>query len=401
MSGPESPVRTNVAFLVLVVLCSGSWFVFDPPQRNHETRTNPARLEAQALRRGTLELPERFHDTALHEGRAYNVFQPGQTLFYLGHDLIGADLETTAPREIFALFVLTTFLLYGALLRLTHGRSGVSLALTISMMFGAPYFVNLRPAMDGAPWRLNHVFTVLFTVAALFTLARGTKTRDLLGAGLFIGAAMMFRLQSVLLLALPMMLMAQDPRPGRRVGSLLVFPVLALLVVLGFQAARFGTPFETGYMLIYEGRSDALALRAAEHGLMSWRFLPENLWRTFLAIPVPRFEEGAFAGLTLDGRGNSLLFSQPILLLGLLGLRTPRSARLSAFVVVAALTSMPVLLHHNPGWHAPGYMRMALDYLPIWIAATALALNTATAPWTSRTAVVLAGFALAYGWYLL
>jgi len=397
-----------IASAALVVLCCAYWFVLDVPSRGRAPVSNPARAEAEALRSGSLELPERMHDTAERDGRAYNVFQPGMTLLYLVHD---DESAVFIPYELFALFVLTALLLHRALLRLSEGRRATAFALTVSVMFGAPYIASLRPALDGAPWRINHVVSVFFMAGALNAAARGVHTRALAWTGFFIGGAMLFRVQSALMLALPLALLMQDGRgegwlspavrPGRRVAALLAYPVLAVLVVAGFQYARFGSPFETGYGLIYAGRSDVLALRAAEHGLMSLYFLPENLWRTFLALPWPRFEDGAFAGLALDDRGNSLLFSQPALLLGVAAWGARRSARMQAFAFVGLLMSLPVLLHHNPGWYAPGYMRLALDYLPMWIAATAVALAAVRSRRTSWAATACALFAVAYGLYLL
>ena len=401
MLGSGDSLRRSAAPLAFVLLFIAAWFALEPTSRDHAPRPNPAQLEARAIRAGGLALPERLHDTAVSGGRVYNVFQPGLTLVYLVLEQLHDPRGAAIPLLVFALFVLTTAVLYRTLLMLTEGRRLLSFALTASMMFGAPYLANLKPAMAGAPWRLNQCFAVFFVVASLWAVARGRESRMLLIAGLFIGAAMVFRAQLILLLTLPLLLMLRDPREARSPGPLFFFPALAILMVLGVQAARFGSPFETGYMLLYEGRSDDLALRAARYGLFSWHFLWENLNRTLLAIPWPRFENGVFVGLALDDRGNSLLVSQPILLLGLAAWRRPRRGHLKIYVAVSALMALPVLLHHNPGWYAPGYMRLALDYLPVWIAAAAVALGPSSSRWTPWLAIVLAAFALAYGWYIL
>ena len=113
------------------------------------------------------------------------------------------------------------------------------IALTASAVFGAPYVVSLRSALDGSPWRVNHVASVFFAAAALNAASRGVTTRALAWTGFCIGGAMLFRAQSVLLLALPLALLLQDgqgagwlpptARPGRRVAALLAYPALAAL----------------------------------------------------------------------------------------------------------------------------------------------------------------------------
>lgn len=136
--------------------------------------------------------------------------------------------------------------------------------------------------------------------------------------------------------------------------------------------ARFHNPLETGYARLYDGRSDYLAQRAHDHGLFSLHFLPENLFRMICAFPKFEFEGWRIQRIVGDPRGNSLLFSQPILLVVPFLWRSLKAARAQSFLFMSLLLAVPVWLYHNPGFYAPGYMRLSLDYLVLWLATIAV-----------------------------
>ncbi len=411
-----------VVSLMLAVISFAFWYIIGPQDFTRMTGSNPSLLEARSLREGKIVLPSRVRDTALYDGRVLNVFQPGQTLYFLVHDLIaGEEAVKWVQIEIFIVFVLSVFLLSLAVLSLSGGRIIFPVALVVSAMFGVPYIVSLRPALMGAVWRINHCFAILFMAAALVLIAMKKNTaRALLLIGLCIAGATLFRGQSILLLFLPIAMLFQDSEGqswqirqnfssrqdiktlGRKILCLLAFPILAVLVIAGFQIARFHSPFENGYAYIYEGQTGFLAERATEHGLMSLYYLPENLYRTFCASPRIEFEGWRIAELEGDPRGNSLLFSQPILLILLLLWPSAKAARVQAFLVASLLLALPVWLYHNPGYYAPGYARLSLDYLPLWIATLAVAARYC--PTVKRVllfSIPLAAFAVWYGYKLM
>jgi hypothetical protein len=189
---------------------------------------------------------------------------------------------------------------------------------------------------------------------------------------------------------------------GKKAMCLFAFPILAVAIIIGFQTARFHTPFENGYKYLFEGRSDYLAKRATEHGLMSLHYLPENLYRTFCASPKMEFEGWRVTELEGDPRGNSLLFSQPILLMFLLLWPSLRAARVQSFLAMSLLQALPVWLYHGIAYYAPGSPRVSLDYLPLWIATMAIAATYY--PAAKRIllfSVPLAVFAVWYGYKLM
>ena len=378
---------------------------------------NPSLLEAKRILQGEITLPERVHDTALSGGEPVNVFQPGQTLFFLIQlAVVGERILEVFQVQMFLLFVLSTLSLGLALFYLSDGRLILSVSLAISAMLGAPYIASLRLMMVGSVYRVNHCLSALFVIGFLILLGRRWSKKAPLLVGACIGGAMLFRAQNVLLLVLPLSVFFQSSDGKtwrfsdavstpvarrelvRYVTILAVFPVLALIIVGVFQTLRFHNPFETGYAAIYEGRSGYLAQRANRYGLFSLHFLPENLYRTFFALPTFQFDGWRISEIVADPRGNSLLASQPVLLLGLMLWRSVKNARAQSFVFTSLLLAIPVWLYHNPGFYAPGYMRLSLDYLLLWIATLAVLARYATSSrilkWAS---IVLAILAVLYG----
>lgn len=383
---------------------------------------NTSLLEAQSILRGEIALPDRVHDTALYGGQAFNVLQPGQTILFLVQLAAAGDTGVMAVLqvELFLVFVLSVFVLSRALFRLSDGQAVLSVSLAASAMFGAPYMANLPLALDGSSYRINHVLSILLIAVFLVLVGRKDLDQKLLLVGLCIAAAMLFRVQNVLLLLLPLSLTLQDPEgnvwqireavstPAARLAligraaKLLVFPLIAFIIIAGFQMARFHNPLEAGYEYLYVGRSDYLAQRAHDYGLFSLHFLPENLFRTLFAFPIFEIDGWRVQRIIGDPRGNSILFSQPILLTLLFLREGIRTARAKSFLFVSLLLTLPVLLYHNPGIKAPGYIRLSLDYLPLWIATAAVfARNTSRSRFVLCAAVISAIWSILYGIALL
>ncbi len=378
---------------------------------------NPSLLEARSLLEGKIALSERAHDTALIEDRIVNIFQPGQTLFFLIHlGAIGESALKVLQIEMFLVFVASVALLGLAMLKLSGGRAALAVALTASFMFGAPYIASLPLTLVGSIYRVNHCLSIGFIVGLLALLGKQTWHRRLLLVSACIGGSMLFRAQNLLLLFLPLSMLLQnaDGRSWRvseslstpaarkalalQAAKLLVFPLLAVIIITGFQTARFHDPFENGYAAIYAGRDDYLAQRAHTHGLFAWHFLPENLYRTLAAIPKFELDDGRIVDIIGDPRGNSLLFTQPILLLLPLLWRGLKNARAQSFAIASLLLAAPVWLYHNPGFFAPGYMRLSLDYLPLWIATLAVCARYAPkSKYLIWPALLWAAWAIGYG----
>ena len=413
------PARSRAWAIALVLTAASLAFLplvdWSNPVLRHND--NPSLLEARSLLEGKIALSERAHDTALIEDRIVNIFQPGQTLFFLIHlGAIGDSALKVFQIEMFLVFFASVALFGLAMFKLSGERAVLSVALPASLMFGAPYIASLPLTLVGSVYRVNHCLSIGFIVGLLALLGHQTWHRKLLLIGVCIGGAVLFRAQNLLLLFLPLSMLLQnaDGRSWRvseslstpaarkalalQAAKLLVFPLLAMIIITGFQIARFHNPFESGYASIYAGRDDYLAQRANTYGLFSWHFLPENLYRTLGAIPKFELDGGRIVEIIGDPRGNSLLFTQPILLLIPLLWRGLKNARAQSFAASALLLAIPVWLYHNPGFFAPGYMRLSLDYLPLWIALMAVcARYTPKSKYLIWPALLLTVWAIGYG----
>lgn len=407
---------------LILVMASLSFLYFLNRDDLSIKETNVSLLEAQSILEGRITLPQREFDSAFYRGETLNIFQPGQTIFFLTHILAaGGDGGVGYfQAEMFLVFVLTTLLFSIAIYKLTDGQAILSLAITAAFMFGAPYIVSLPVAIRGSVYRVNNILAILCVAAFLLTIGSKTFDKQLLMAGACLGAAILFRLQNTLLLALPLLLLLQDSdgkswrfsdrfsTPAARselavqVAKLCIFPLLALLVIAGFQMARFQNPLETGYAYIYVGRDDYLSQRVASYGIFSLHFLPENLYRTVLAFPELKFDGLRLVKIIGDPRGNSLLFSQPILLLLIVLSKSLSNARAKSFLFASLLLAIPVWLYHNPGMTAHGYMRYSLDYLPLWLASIAVFARYAPrSRFVMYAAVVCTVWSIFYGIALL
>jgi hypothetical protein len=413
--------RSSIAVLVIMLASLAFLFLIDGEKPSLKHKENPALREARNLLQGRITLRKRLHDTAVYEGRIVNVFQPGQTLFFLAHlGITGERFLSVFQIEMFLIFMFSVLLCGVALLRLTGNKPVLAASLTASAMFGAPYLASLPLALAGSMYRVNHCLSIVLMLAFLILMAgeRSGERRVLIGAA--VGGAMLFRAQNVLLLTLPLSALFQDPDgsswriaetvatpPARkafagRLARLMIGPIIAIVIIAGFQGLRFHDPLQTGYGMIYQGRDDYLARRARQYGLFSLHYLPDNLSRTLWAFPAIKLDGWRLDKIIGDPKGNSLLFSQPILLLAPLLWRGLRSARAQSYLLASLLLATPIWLYHNPGYYGPGYNRLSLDYLPLWIAALGVFARRAAAPrWVSWITAGLAAVAVAYGLALL
>lgn len=240
----------------------------------------------------------------------------------------------------------------------------------------------------GGVWHTGHLVAVFLTLWALWEVfGRGRAWL----IGLLFGAAFLTR-APIILAAPAVAFLLPEVRPA--IGRLLrgglraagdraradrladvrailqpwTLLALGLLPALAFffwyNAARFGSPFESGYGLAALP-GWLVALRA--QGLFSAAHLGMNL--DFLLWHLPTVTAG-FPFLRPDGLGMSILITSPGLLLAVrASWRAPRAWLLLAATVLALV---PNLLYYGGGWYQFGY-RYALDAIPFVMALCGLA----------------------------
>ena len=145
----------------------------------------------------------------------------------------------------------------------------------------------------------------------------------------------------------------------------------AAVFFLWYNAARFGSPLESGYVLA--SLPPFLEAQRAQ-GLFSVSHLAMNL--DYLFTHLPTFAVQGPTGLQLvwpprpDGLGLSIFLTSPGLLLAL---RADWRSRMTVgLALTAAAVLLPSLLYYGGGWLQYGY-RYALDSIPFVMALVGLA----------------------------
>ena len=244
----------------------------------------------------------------------------------------------------------------------------------------------------GGVWHTGHLIATILTLACLIELW-GSRRAWLIG--LLAGAAFMTRAPLAFAIPFYALLLAGDaiwePRrwPWRTWIELAIGVLPMLVFFFWYNAARFGSPFESGYGLAL--LPEWLEAQR-QHGLFSTFHIPMNVDYLFLRLPVFSW---SFPFIRPDGLGMSIFFTSPGLLYAS---QAPwRSSRSWWLLGAAILVLIPTLLYYGGGWLQYGY-RYALDSIPfVW----ALCVVAAARAAEQRGAVGLTGPAIGLGWMLL
>lgn len=218
----------------------------------------------------------------------------------------------------------------------------------------------------GGVWHTGQLIAILLTTWCLIEM-EGRRRAWLIG--LLAGAAFLTR--APLAFAIPfyaLLLTEPDWRPPWRPAwrswfGLAAGALPALVAFFWYNAARFGSPLESGYALAV--LPDFLE-RQREIGLFSLAHLPMNLDYFLVHLPRPITEAPFFMP---DGLGMSVLLTSPAFLLAF---RADPWAHRTWLLGGAALAVLAVsLLYYGGGWLQYGY-RYFLDSLPFVIALCAI-----------------------------
>ena len=238
----------------------------------------------------------------------------------------------------------------------------------------------------GGVWHEGHLVAAMVTFAGLIE-AWGRRRAWLMG--LLAGAGFLSR--APLALAGPFFAWVVaddrgvhpfDPRtwPWARWIELGLGVAPAVLFALWYNAARFGSPLESGY-----GLATVPPFLEAQRarGLFSTSHLGMNLdlllFHLPTYIPKPPF-------FRPDGLGLSILLTSPGLLLALRA--NWRSRTVIALGVTALAVLVPSLLYYGGGWLQYGY-RYALDSIPFVVAIVGLGVARRGLPTWGKVLIVL------------
>ena len=237
----------------------------------------------------------------------------------------------------------------------------------------------------GGVWHTGHLIAAMLTFAALIELS-GRRRPWLVG--LLAGAAFLTRAPLAFAIPIYALMLVEGlsltdgswvrPLVRRWIGLALgVLPTLA--VFLWYNAARFGSPLESGYVL---AALPAWLATIRAKGLFSTVHLPMNLDYLFLHLPKPI---ATFPYFQPDGLGMSVFLTSP----GLLWAARADWRRIRTWLLLGAAfaTLLPNLLYYGGGWLQYGY-RYALDAVPFVLALCGMAAARHGVGWIWRGAIL-------------
>jgi hypothetical protein len=238
--------------------------------------------------------------------------------------------------------------------------------LTVLTLGGTSF---LAAAVLNSTYFTEHAVSFTMVTWALVLALEG---RLPLLAGLLIGLAALTRAPNGLLvipLAFVYFRGLRSSDAMRRTALLALGALPGIALVFLYNAARFGSPLESGYGP--ETLVDPTLIAARNVGLFSLAHLPKNLYYFLVSGPLPRGgERAAVLGppfITFSQWGTGLGWVSPWLFLALWA-----RGRLAGWlwVGVAALLVLP-LLYYSIGWIQFGF-RYATDALPLLAALAVL-----------------------------
>lgn len=306
---------------------------------------------AAAFLHGRLDLadPGTTHDLTSSGGRWYVPFPPLPALLMLPLVLLAPGFSTVAFCAVFgaANVALVALGLDGLARRgwVPLDRAAVG---WLTVLFAG---LQWAMAVSGTVWFLGQVCAFTFAALALVVAVRTPQGGAPL-SGAALGLAVLGRPDLVLTLPLLVAVGRRAGWPARAYAACLAPVAVAGLALAGYNAARFGDPFDLGYAT----QQVAPELRAAleAHGQFDLAFVPENLRVMLLAGP-----RWTADGPVPDPRGMSLLLTAPALLY----LARARGGVLAVGAWIALGAALvPLLLYYNTGWAQFGY-RFALEFL--------------------------------------
>ena len=362
----------------LLALTLAAWMigvrgdVLRPSSYAHDTWLADAFLHGQLHLRHVPEVPA---DLAPRQHRYYVVFGPFPALVLM--PIVALWSLATPDVLVLVVTALAGVWAFYQLVRAAVGEDPGTLAcatLTFSLgtalHYGAPM---------GGVWLHTQITATTLQVFALLAAARGRPW----ASGVLLALGVLTRPTVALAAPFAWWLLAGRSGTAKRRGAAgtpatpawgLATPITAAILLLAaYNAARFGDPFDAGYLK--QMISEPLALRIREHGQFSLAFLPENLFGMFLRPPL--LEHGS---LVPDLRGMGLPLTTPFLLLAFWPGKRP--ALEPRALGNAALIALPALLYYNDGSMQFGN-RFALDWIALGLLAAASAARRAPRwlPW--------------------
>lgn len=314
---------------------------------------------AEAFVDGRLDIPREYVansayiDISVFEGKYY--WQLGVTPALLLIPIVlvlGADVSQAVLQVVLVFAAL--FFAYRLGIR---KRLAVRTAqwLAVGFVFAS---VISGTALVNSPWHVANMTTMVFLLFALHE--HSGKDRPYL-TGVFVALAMLARVTAGFGSLFFAVVEMSGDRPIKerlkRIVSFGIPMVLALVVLGGYNAARFGNPLETGHTYHYLGPGE-IHDSFADHSMFNVRNISRNF--TYYFMKLPELQNGVPIA---DPYGMSAILLSPIFL-WLVFARKRTKEFIGAAVVTSALAPVFLTYFTTGFWQfGPRYL---LDVLPFW-----------------------------------
>lgn len=245
-----------------------------------------------------------------------------------------------------------------------------AVVLALTFAFGS---VHMPLASSSGVWATSQIVSYFFLSGSLLLVLRKESLSACLCAGALAACACLCRLSmmgGVIGIACLIVIRGSEEFPQHRAKRLLAFAAplaTCALLYLIYNAARFGSPLETGYR--YHLFAPRFVSDVSQYGMFSLHYVWTNIWYHYLAYP---FLPGV-ADLT---EGASLFLMTPLYFAAFQSWRSRafdmRTAALLLGIVLTALPSLPLF---GTGWIQIG-PRYTLDYTPLLLVLVGVGIRT-------------------------
>lgn len=316
-----------------------------------------------------------IHDWLYVDGKFYGYWGPLPALLLLPY--VAMTGLNASDRLFDSLIGAGTVLFTYLMLREAARRHLLALtpicacALAILMGLGTVHFYL---SVLGGVWFFSQITATFFLTVAIWAMLRTDRgIRWVALGGAAFGAVLLSRIS--ILATAPFFLVALvaghdsmgPARWSQTARRTLVFtlPVLfCLAILLLYNYARFGNPFEDG-VAIQTATGANLRFKAAydQHGVFSLHYVPHNVYYYFLNPALLR--DPTTQALTFDPEGNSMFLVTPALLFAFRSFRQRNWLTIAA-AAGAVLCLAMLLTFFGTGWYNFGN-RYLLDLMPLLI----------------------------------
>jgi len=334
---------------------------------------------ADAFLHGQLHLrllPPALHDLSFFKGKYYLYWPPFPAVVLIPFVAVfGVGFSDV----FFNLLVASiNIAVVAALLRAVDREQLIKLDAqyrALLVLFFALGTVQVILALFGTVWFTAQLLGFLFVGLAYLSALKFRGATAFLAVGIFIGFAMLTRNHLLFTGIWPAYYLLSknwNDRPKLYFYAVLaLLPVLIMgLLFLGYNYARFGSPFELG--IRYHKMDEFFVADYRKYGAFNLHYLPTNFYYQYIFYPLPITSETKM--------GGSLFLLSPVFFYAFRGiLKEYHNPNTWMFVFSIVTTSIPILLLMGTGWVQYG-PRYTLDFTIPLLLLTAAGVQSTSKP---------------------